>query len=149
LSGLPVLVTYEAVVRYNSSRTTGRGVDHEARVRGNPKPETWLPHAELRDRLIEQAQADPIVLNESDYREWLSHTLLSRSARAEKGLTRIRAALENMTEGAGVDGKDAQLALEELDNVVVSLQYMALKHNSGYISRIDGRPAYNVQMRER
>ncbi len=112
----------------------------------NKRPLKRLSARQLREELVAQSKARPIVLDEREYREWLDHTVVARIQRAEKSLDLVKQTL--IAAGAGVPGRTGtrrvELALREINNAVIAFQYSALKFNIMYRPAIDGSEALNV-----
>jgi len=110
----------------------------------NEKPLKRLSRKQLRDRLVEQEKARPIVLSEVEYQEWLEHTVLARLSRGEDAIDKVRDTLNRMVEESKASGEDVRLVLEELEGAVVAFQYSPLKFNIMYRPSINGQEARNV-----
>jgi hypothetical protein len=113
----------------------------------NKKPLKRLSRAVLRKRLVAQEKSQPIVLDQTEYEQWLDHTVLARIQRGEEAIEQVSSLLEQLARERGsTSAKELKLAGVTMEQAVVEFQYAALKHNIMYRPSIGGRTAENVTL---
>ncbi|HEU5134936.1 MAG TPA: hypothetical protein VFU13_07315 [Steroidobacteraceae bacterium] len=112
----------------------------------NRKPAKRLKKQALKAEILRQRRAPAIVLEPSEYDQWLEHTVLARMGRGEQSLDRVQAALESAASRAATpqEKRKLNLAVQELKSALIAFQYTAIGANVMYMPSINGREALNV-----